>query len=228
MNPGIHVGPSLYILLVIIILLAILIFTLHLLEERQILYPHESKEEYIPPGNQGIDQSPEPFKTPFEVDLDEIAENIIPRINTKESIEDFSEKILQNLVKHFDFVQGIIYLKDNKTNEFRSACTYAYTSDSDPAPFKAGEGITGQVAKNKAMVNITSIPEGYLQVQSGLGSSSPDNLLIIPLLLNKETIGIIELASFHFLDKETEWTFKNLSKIIGNSLVTKLKSAGKR
>mgnify|MGYP001824916615 CR=1 FL=1 len=78
------------------------------------------------------------------------------------------------------------------------------------------------------MVNITSIPEGYLQVESGLGSSSPDNLLIIPLLLNKETIGIIELASFHSLDGETEWTFKNLSKIIGNSLVTKLKSAGKR
>ena len=47
-------------------------------------------------------------------------------------------------------------------------------------------------------------------------------------MLNKETIGIIELASFHSLDKETEWTFKNLAKIIGNSLVTKLKSAGKR
>ena len=51
---------------------------------------------------------------------------------------------------------------------------------------------------------------------------------IIPLLLNKETIGIIELASFHALDEETEWTFKNLSKIIGNAIVTKIKSAEKK
>jgi len=228
MNPGISTGPALYILIFFIILLATVIFAFHLLEERKVLLPHESEEEALKSKKPVPDQSAESIKTPFEVDVDEIAENIIPRIKSKESIEDFSETILQNLVKHFDFVQGIIYLKDSKTMEFRSVSSYAYTSDSDPAPFKAGEGIPGQVAKNKAMVNITSIPEGYLQVQSGLGSSSPDNLLIIPLLLNKETIGIIELASFHSLDKETEWAFKNLAKIIGNSLVTKLKSAGKR
>ena len=137
MNPGIHAGPSLYLLVVFIILLSIIIFTFHLLEERQVLFPDDSKEEDIPPPAKGKDQSPEPLKTPFEVDLDEIAKNIIPLINSKESIEDFSEKILQNLVKHFDFVQGIFYLKDSETSEFRSVGTYAYTSNSDPAPFKA-------------------------------------------------------------------------------------------
>ena len=174
------------------------------------------------------EQAPEPYKAPFEVDIDEIAKIIIPRNNSRESIEDYAESILQNLAKHFDFVQGIIYLKDPRTKEFSSVATYAYTSERNPAPFMAGDGIPGQVAKNKTMVNISDIPEGYLQVQSGLGSSSPGNLLVIPLLLNKEAIGIIELASFHSLDNETEWTFKNLSKIIGNSLVTKLKSAGKK
>jgi hypothetical protein len=51
----------------------------------------------------------------------------------------------------------------------------------------------------------------------------PRNLIIVPLLLNKETIGIMELAFFREIDDETEWTFKNLAKIISNSFVTKLK-----
>lgn len=226
--PGIHSGTGLYLLVFFILLLATVIFVLHLFEERDILFPHEPERDDIlikePPAVSSI----EPYEAPFEVDIDEIAESIVPRLNKKESIELYAESILQNLVKYFEFVQGIIYLKDDKTKEFRAISTYAYTSDKDPAPFKAGEGIPGQVAKNKTMLNITTIPEGYLQVQSGLGSSSPDNLLIIPLLLNKETIGIIELASFHSLDKETEWIFKNLAKIIGNALVTKLKFSGEK
>ena len=228
MDPANRTGPGMYFLVIIILILATVIFVSHLLEERQVLFGPESDLDKLLTEGPSVDQAPEPYKAPFEVDLDEIAENIIPRISTKESMEDYSESILLNLARYFEFVQGIIYLKDPQTKEFRSIATYAYTSDRDPAPFMAGEGIPGQVAKNKTMVNITSIPEGYLQVQSGLGSSSPGNLLVIPLLLNKETIGIIELASFHSLNKETEWTFKNLAKIIGNSLVTKLKSAGKK
>jgi len=46
--------------------------------------------------------------------------------------------------------------------------------------------------------------------------------------LNKETIGIVELASFQVFDKETVWTFKNLAKIIGNAIVTKVKAAEKK
>ena len=133
MNPGIHAGPTLYILVVLIIILSIVIFTLHLFEEQQVLFPHESGEKNILPVQQAKNKTAEPFKAPFEVDIDEIAENIVPRINTGESIEDFTEKILQNLVNHFDIVQGIIFLKDSKTNEFRSVSTYAYTSEGDPA-----------------------------------------------------------------------------------------------
>ena len=137
-------------------------------------------------------------------------------------------QVIVNLARHFEIVQGIIYLKQSKSKEFKPVCTYAYTSENAPPSFQTGEGLPGQVAKNKAMMIITSIPEGYLQVQSGLGIASPENLLIIPLLLNKETIGIIELASFHSLDKKTEWTFRNLAKIIGNSIVTKIKSTEKK
>ena len=109
------------------------------------------------------------------------------------------------------------------TSEFHATSTYAWTSDKPPAPFLTGEGLPGQVAKNKTIMNIEHIPENYIIV-SGLGSGYPKNLLIVPLLLNKETIGVIELASFKKFDDQTEWTIKNLAKIIANSIVTKLRT----
>jgi len=229
MNPDIRAGNGLYFLVFAILILATAIFILHILEERHILITHDRDRQIVDNLKKTADEPAiETFAAPFEVDIDELAGNIIPRINPKESLKDFSERILLNLSKHFEIVQGIIYLKNSKTQEFESLCTYAYTSDKDPAPFKPGDGLPGQVAKNKTIMNLTSIPQGYLEIQSGLGNSSPNNLLIIPLLLNKETIGIIELASFHPLDKEKEWTFKNLAKIIGNSIITKTKSAEKK
>ena len=50
--------------------------------------------------------------------------------------------------------------------------------------------------RNKEIQLITDIAEGYLTVISGLGSSSPSNLLIIPFVFNNETIAIAELAAF--------------------------------
>jgi transcriptional regulator with GAF, ATPase, and Fis domain len=161
---------------------------------------------------------------PYDVDIDLLAAFIIPKIDFKESIENYTERILQNLAKEFEIVQGVFYLKDEKSSEFCALSTYAWASDKPPATFIAGEGLTGQVAKNKTIMNVNHIPENYITVISGLGSSSPENLLIVPLLLNKETIGIIELSSFRKFDDQTEWTFKNLAKIIANGVITKLKA----
>ena len=229
MNPDVHIGNGLYFLVFTIIILASAIFVLHLLEGNRGLSSMKPEEEIkAETGEKKADAFIESYKAPFEVDIDLLAEEIVPRINPKESIGDYAERILLNLAKNFKIVQAIFYLKNAKSQEFESLCTYAYTSETGPAPFKTGEGIPGQVAKNKTILNLTYIPEGYMQIQSGLGDASPKNLIIIPLLLNKETIGIIELASFHPPDQETEWTFKNLAKIIGNAIVTKIKSGEKK
>jgi hypothetical protein len=229
MNPAVHIGNTLYFLVFIIFILASAIFVLHLLEENRGLLTRELAEQQKDEPVEDTRELPAGVhKVPFEVDIDLLAEEIVPRLDPRESTGDYAERILHNLARHFEIVQGVFFLKNAKSQEFEFLCAYAYTSDRDPAPFRAGEGIAGQVAKSRTILNLTSIPEGYLQIQSGLGKSSPDNLVIIPLLLNKETIGIIELASFHPLDPETEWTFKNLSKIMGNAIITKMKSAGKK
>ena len=229
LNPDIRVGDGMYLLLFAVIILATVIFTLHILEEHKfhIVDEHILKDT-VETEKESIEKTIESYLSPYEVDVDEIAENIVPRIDPKESLEDYAERILRNLAKQFEIVQGVFFLKNPKNEKFETLCSYAYTSDTGPAAFKAGEGIPGQVAKNKTLLNLKQLPENYIEIQSALGSAPPGNLLFLPLLLNKETIGIIELATFHEIDNETEWTFKNLSKIIGNAIVTKTKSGGQK
>lgn len=203
-------------------------FTLHILEEQR-FHPHKEHETLETPQDESPPREPsvESYVSPYEVDIDIIAEHIVPRIIPKEPVGDYAERILNNLSKHFQIAQGIFYLKNVETEKFESLCTYAYNSEKGPSAFKIGEGIPGQVAKNKTILNLREIPENYLNIQSGLGDAPPRNILFLPLLLNKETIGIIEIATFHGIDGETEWTLKNLAKIIGNAIITKTKTGSK-
>ena len=227
MNTDVQIGNGMYFLVLSMVVLASAIFIAHMLGEGRISLADPSDKDPVVEKMEEV-HDPGTYVPPFEVDLDLLAEGIIPRIEHKEKIEDYAERILRNIAKHFEIAQGMFFLKDQNTMFFEAISTYAYTADDKPPSFKVGEGISGQVAKNKQLMHLTSIPEGYLQIQSGLGKSSPSNLLILPLLLNKETIGIIELASFHTFDKETIWTFRNLAKIIGNAMVTKVKAMDKK
>ncbi len=229
MNTEVQVGNGLYLLVLSMVILASVIFTIYMLEEgreRLSEIPDQSMVTAIVEDTTA--QVKGDFTAPFEVDLDLLAENIIPRIDFREKTEAYAERILLNITRHFEIVQGIFFLKKQETGLFEPVSTFAYTSDKKPSPFRIGEGIHGQVAKNRRLLHLTSIPEGYLRIESGLGNSYPTNLLVIPLMLNKETIGIIELASFQVFDEEILWTFKNLAKIIGNAIVTKVKAGDKK
>jgi two-component system chemotaxis sensor kinase CheA len=227
-NPEINVSYSVYFYLLIILAAAVVIYLVNIYQASEIRSSEiDIKEAPLAirnsDKNTSGNQPAESFFAP-DIEVDDMALTIIPKIEFKEPVETYTEKILQNLAKQFELVLGIFYLKDEKTSYFHPVSTYAWNSDVPPASFEMGEGLTGQVAKNKVLMKVDHIPDDYIKIISGLGTGSPKNLLIVPLLLNKETIGIIELASFKEFDKVTEWTIKYLSKIIANSVITKLKA----
>lgn len=76
--------------------------------------------------------------------------------------------------------------------------TYAYhLPEGEKKTFRYGEGLAGQVAKEGKLINIDAVPEGYIQILSGLGHASPRHLIIIPLKEADTVIGVVEIASFH-------------------------------
>ena len=143
--------------------------------------------------------------------------NIMNGINSKLSKEEFSEKLLSNLAKQFDLVQGMIFLRNEK-DFFSKAGTYAYYSENEIPDFEEGVGIAGQVAADKELINITNLPDRYLTVLSGLGSSAPANLVIFPIIHENKSIGIVELATFKKIEKFGENVIKVLMRRLGEDV----------
>jgi HAMP domain-containing protein/signal transduction histidine kinase/CheY-like chemotaxis protein len=78
--------------------------------------------------------------------------------------------------------------------------------------FAPGEGLVGQCVLEKQRILLTSVPDDYIKVTSGLGEASPRNIVVLPVLFEGDVLAVIELASFSnfsqihltFLDQLTE------------------------
>lgn len=154
-----------------------------------------------------------------KLDTDYFTNKIIPKHNAKIDITKYTEKILSNIAKEFDIVQGLFFVRAKDTDEFNITGKYAYFGEEEPKSFKIGETLSGQVAKNQKVLNLKEIPENYITILSGLGSSSPNHLIIIPVIVENNTVAIIELASFKEFKSTFKELFQTMSEKIGNELL---------
>jgi len=62
--------------------------------------------------------------------------------------------------------------------------------------FRLGDGLVGQCAKEKKRILLTEVPGDYVRINSGLGESSPLNIIVLPVLFEGSVRAVVELASF--------------------------------
>ena len=62
--------------------------------------------------------------------------------------------------------------------------------------FRFGEGLVGQCAREKKRILLTDVPSDYVRINSGLGRSTPLNIIVLPVLFEGSVRAVIELASF--------------------------------
>ena len=127
-----------------------------------------------------------------------------------------SKLILSELAPLVNVQHGAFYTATQSVEaetELRLMATYAYRERQGlNNRFRVGEGLVGQCALERERILITDVPEGYVQVNSGLGSAPPRNIVVLPVLFEGEVKAVVELASFQafnqihltFLDQLTE------------------------
>jgi len=96
--------------------------------------------------------------------------------------------------------------------------------------FRLGEGLVGQCALEKERILLTDVPGDYIQISSGLGESTPLNIIVLPILFEGKVRAVIELASFgafspthlSLLDQLTESIGLVLNTVAATSVTDKL------
>jgi len=143
-------------------------------------------------------------------------------LRMSEDLKTLGSKTISFLNKYINANQGGFFnLDEDEQGEpiLTMIGSYAYNSKkSAERSFRLGEGFVGQAAVEKELIYISDIPRDYVTMSSGLGEAPPRCLLIVPLVYNGETQGVIEFASLsNFRDHEIDF-IKRLSETIGAAL----------
>ncbi|GAA2977556.1 GAF domain-containing protein [Streptomyces flavovirens] len=62
--------------------------------------------------------------------------------------------------------------------------------------FKMGESLVGQAARSRRTIAPTAYPVTHISISSGLGPMTPGSLIVLPVVVDDQVLGVIELASF--------------------------------
>lgn len=147
----------------------------------------------------------------------------ILRQNT-DDMKEFSYHIIANLVKYIDANQGGIFMinDDDKNDVFIELLSfYAYEKRKYMEKrIEVGVGLIGRCVQEQKTIYMTELPEEYINITSGLGHSVPNALLIVPLKVNDEIFGVVELAGFNEFEDHVIQFVEEVGESIASTIST--------
>ncbi len=152
------------------------------------------------------------------VNVDEIVKKIIPSPQNINTLKSYTEKVLSNIAKEMEIIQGLFYARTKKSNSFTVAGEYAFTGEKKPKDFKLGLTLPGQAAKSKDLLIVEKIPDNYFAVESGLGKSTPKSIVMVPVINKNTAVAVIELGTFKEISSAEQKVLKVLSSKLGDKI----------
>ncbi|WP_211829002.1 response regulator [Kistimonas asteriae] len=119
------------------------------------------------------------------------------------SITELCQNTLSFMCRYLRFQVGAMYVLTER-NRLVMMGSYAYTmSSAHPVSFVIGEGLPGQTAEDRQTMYV-SVPDDYFPIASGLGSSRPDRVLVIPIVFDDNVKGVLEFGLLGSIDDRAQ------------------------
>ena len=135
-----------------------------------------------------------------------------------------SEKLISEIVLYLGAQQGGLFFvsEDEQHQRFLELVgCYAYQRKKyQEKRIEIGQGLVGQCFLEGETTHISNIPNDYVNITSGLGETNPSNLLIVPLKINEEIVGVIELANLKKFENHQIEFVERLAESVASSIST--------
>ncbi|MBS2096829.1 bZIP transcription factor [Carboxylicivirga linearis] len=118
---------------------------------------------------------------------------------------DVASGFFELIKKHVELVAGISYLQCEEEGCYKPVQSYGLDEEWNVEKLIIGEGIHGQAVVEKRAIEITDIPEDYLEASSGSGAAQPAYIYLLPFIKEEEKGLLIEVASFKKLGLDIIW-----------------------
>ncbi len=141
-----------------------------------------------------------------------------------DNIEELGFEVISNLVKYLDAnIGGFFIIDDSDENDkhLTLIASYAYTRKKYlKKRVEIGENIVGQCFLEGETVFMNDIPQDYIKITSGLGEDNPKCLLVVPLKLQNEIFGVVEIASFNRIEKYQIEFVERIGETVSSTIST--------
>ncbi len=146
----------------------------------------------------------------------------ILRNSNLSNTEAFYNNIIGFIVKYLNANQGGLFILNDEyesDQHLELASCFAY----DKKKFlekriEICEGLVGQCFVEKEYILMTDVPDKYTQITSGLGEKTAACIILVPLKINDEINGVIEVAAFTTLEDYKVEFLNKLSENISSSI----------
>lgn len=150
---------------------------------------------------------------------DQVA-NIATLLQNPTSLEGLSRLFLNQVAILLEAPYGVLYAM--KENRLIRVAAYAADGEKERSLGKVsvapGEGLVGQSAIEKRVLQMNDLPQNYIRISSGLGDASAASLTVAPVVFEGKTIAVIELASMKPIEPKETKLLTELIEIFGVSL----------
>ena len=137
------------------------------------------------------------------------------------NMKEFSARLLSSLVRYIDVNQGALFVFNEESKVLEMTACFAYNRrkmvDKEMA---VGEGLVGRCYAEAESIYLLEIPTDYIAITSGLGDTPPRSLLLVPMKVDGEVLGVLELAS---LQEIPDYKLQFVEKI-GESIAATIRS----
>ncbi len=145
------------------------------------------------------------------------------RIQGERNVHELAREVIGQLSTYLKGQIGAIYLDENDQLNLVGGYAFDYAKNNFPV-VKLGEGLIGQAALEKKSILFKNVPVDYIKINSGLGNSTPKNILAFPFYCDGQLKGVIEIGS---MQEFTELDMQFL-ELVSENIGTAFNSAQSR
>ncbi|CAN7758794.1 response regulator [Caballeronia sp. LjRoot34] len=132
----------------------------------------------------------------------------------RQALPQLSRAMLEFLARYLGVAVAALYVRD-ETGTLRRTAAYGFSRENEEhaQAFEGTQTLVGQAATDGRLIKVDNIPDNYLKVTSGLGTSAPKSVVIAPIENGGAVNGVVELG---FMKPVSARDIELLKLIAGN------------